>query len=291
LKLGDFRKSLRHIEVAPEVGRHPSGAMFIGIGGLGGDKTVMACFRREADGTMTLICADKIHELHDFRPFRWQRSANHDNLRYELVQPRASSDMPYSLGMSFMDRYLELTNQTWMNNEAIDETTLAAIMSGTRSDSEPARPGRVKRPILDKHVSSTTGSREVAEVALDDYLLFCDNAYRPPILCRYLKTGIEAGRPVIFAQADNSGSIHVGHGACFYPAETVPCATCKETGRIDADSIAAPPLRIGEPCPTCLGLSRVWRCRPWPHPEATENRPLTFAEANPMKWRGKRIGP
>lgn len=278
MKLSDFRKRFREVATPPaEVGRHPSGAMFIGIDHASPrslDKTVMTCFRREADGTMTLIKSEEIRNLHHFEA---RVEGAHQNLCNELVEPIRSSGMPHGLGASFMDRYFYMAKQTWMDNNGVDGIDLAIVMG----DAGHGPSGRVTK----RDDSQPLNHRN------DDYLVFVDNAFRMPILCRYLKTGIEGGRPVIYVQTDNTGSVRVGHGACFYPAETVPCPACEETGHITeaarASGAVAPSTRIGAGCPACLGLTRIWRCRPWAHPEALTKTPITFAEANPARWHEK----
>lgn len=271
----------------------PDGKVIFGVDmGMEGERSGYVVMRKEK-GSVTLLGKGRIHRLHEY-----DSVAADDLCDEQIYELRTGSYTPHRLGPSFAHRYIAdglkglVRGAPLWHAEGISSIDLAQCM-GPRNEERGATRGLWPGGRVMKSIVTPTAEGKIVGGLIhdraDDYLIFADTAFRQPTLFRYVASGIDAGKPVLYCKGDGSDSIHVGSAFCFYPAETVPCATCEETGEVtqkgkDSGAVA-PSTPIGFGCPSCLGLTRIWKAAPFRMPEARSTSVFTFADANPKKWR------
>jgi len=301
VKLSEFRKKLKEGEAAPTSSRTDSDAkrfvptadgLFTGVdlGFAESERSGYVTMRRETDGRRLLVAEGPIHLLHHYKgPHAVAPDVLKDEQIYRL---RTGDYTPHPLGPSLGERYqsdalggfLKRHELTWAESGP-EPDELARIM-----DYRASGPGgRVEKPYATPDESRGVLVVRTEQVA--DYLIFCDNAFRKPMLCRYYGAGLDGTAMVVYVKGDSSASLQVGSAFAFYPAETAPCGMCLETGIVPDESgtgiVFPKSARPGSECPYCLGLTRIWRSAPCRRTDSTKRDVSTFAEANPSKWAVK----
>jgi hypothetical protein len=243
-------------------------------------------YKRYPNGeTRVVHVTGRSHDLHPIGP----GTMNIVDLKDEFVANEEGT-LRLKLGASFLHRYVAEHGRQWLTATSPGDGKLNNV-----SMDRVMGKGRIHIPIGKIIRSRERSEGEPDMISFNDYLLFIDSQFRQPTLVRLLGLGIayHGGDPihVLWVQGDNSGkSIHRGRAEAFYPAETVPCNTCAETGQLSTEGkrlLGAITAEGAErECVHCNGFGRVARFRPAPmNPRSFSERPLHFAAANPTKWR------
>jgi hypothetical protein len=289
MKLADLQRKLR-AEVAPpdpRLGRHPSGALYLGIDPAtpGSDRTSIAVFRRDSRGALWIVEADEARTL-------GKLSQTKDNLASETITLAPKYAMgaheTKKLGQSLLWRFMDLYERRWQDRESVPDATLKKLFGD--AEHEETTLGRAIR-----NESGSVIGHVAGEKVKTRWLIYAPRAHSVPILFRYVGLGVKQGFPVVYVQGVNPdadgaepAAVCLGHGDAFYPAETLACTTCEKTGEVSVGAlvVAADPDQESptERCPTCDGLSRLWKHRPAAMEGGAECEPETFAEAYPSRW-------